>query len=384
MKPLEAILTITSLMGLTVGSFGCNGSNGTPGGQGGAGGSREDGGTSTGGSGSGGRGATGGGTGGMAATGSTGGSGALGGTGGGSLGGACVGDYVPGDYPPGVDDVNAWLEITGVTGQPNPRQYKVHVPPSYDCHVPTPLLFCIHGFMQNGVMFCVNGSAGATSGPKGFVDKSNQAGFLLVIPTGAGNSWNAGGCCGDASTNNINDVALFKALVAEVSKHANVDPKRIYATGLSNGGMMSYRLACEAADVFTAVAPGSGGIFTTSCTPSRPISVLDLHGTADTYVPYSQQATSTASIAMRDGCMAATSPATVPASGGDTTCVTRTGCPSGIEVTSCSVAGGGHVWFGDPTCGTGASASTCSQVGANSTFLNNTDAAWNFLKRLSR
>jgi polyhydroxybutyrate depolymerase len=346
---IVGILSLTSLAALAAGSLGCS-SDSTPGGQGGAGGSAGNG-------------------------------GAGGGTDAAPEGGTCVGDYVPGDYPPGVDDSNAWLEISGVTGQPNPRQYKVHVPPSYDCHVPTPLLFCIHGFMQNGVMFCVNGSAGTTAGPKGFVDESNEAGFLLVIPTGAGNAWNAGSCCGGSS---VDDVALFKALVTEVSTHANVDPKRVYATGFSNGGMMSYRLACEAADVFTAVAPGSGALFIDSCNPARPIPVLDIHGTADTFVNYSQQELSTAKLAMADGCMAATEPATVPVSGGDTACITRTGCPSGMEVTSCTVTGGGHVWFGDPSCGTGAGAGACSVVGANSTFFNNTDAVWNFLKRFSR
>jgi polyhydroxybutyrate depolymerase len=292
-----------------------------------------------------------------------------------------VGDYVPGDYPPAVDDANSWLEISGVTGQPNPRQYKVHIPPSYDCHVPTPLLFCIHGLMQNGVMFCVNGTSGKTAGAKGFVDKSNEAGFILVIPTGAGNAWNGAGCCGNT---NLDDVALFKALITEVSKHANVDSKRVYATGLSNGGYMSYRLGCEAADVFTAVAPGSGGLSGQACNPSKPISVLDIHGDADSIVPYSQQAPSMDAVATGDGCMTTTMPATIPGSGGDTTCVTRTGCPNGIEVTSCTVKGGGHVWFGDPSCGTGAGTLGCGFVGANSTFLYNTDAVWEFLKRFSR
>jgi polyhydroxybutyrate depolymerase len=304
-----------------------------------------------------------------------------GGSGGSPEAGACVGDYVPGDYPPAVDDATAWLEISGVTGQPNPRQYKVHVPPSYDCRVPTPLLFCIHGLMQNGVMFCVNGAAGKTSGAKGFVDKSNEAGFILVMPTGANNAWNGAGCCGNA---NLDDVALFKALVTEVSKHANVDQKRIYATGLSNGGYMSYRLGCEAADVFTAVAPGSGGLSGQACTPSRPIPVLDIHGDADGIVPYSQQAPSMDAVAKGDGCMTTTTPATVPGMGGDTTCVTRTGCPNGVEVTSCTVKGGGHVWFGDPTCGTGAPGVGCAIVGANSNYLNNTDAVWEFLKRFSK
>lgn len=295
--------------------------------------------------------------------------------------GACVGDYVAGDYPPAVDDANAWLTISGVTGQPNPRQYKVHVPPSYDCRVPTPLLFCIHGLMQNGVMFCVNGSSGKTAGAKGFVDKSNEAGFILVIPTGAGNAWNGAGCCGNA---NLDDVALFKALVTEVSKHANVDQRRIYATGLSNGGYMSYRLGCEAADVFTAIAPGAGGLSGQACNPSRPIPVLAIHGDADGIVPYSGQAPSMDAVAKGNGCMTTTMPATIPASGGDTTCITRTGCPSGVEVTSCTVKGGGHVWFGDPSCGTGAGALGCGFVGANSMFMNNTDAVWDFLKRFSK
>lgn len=307
------------------------------------------------------------------------------GAGGSPQGGACVGDYVPGDYPPGVEDANAWLEISGVTGQPAPRHYKVHVPPSYDCRVPTPLLFCIHGFQQTGIMFCVQGSAGKTSGPKGFVDKSNEEGFILVIPTGSktpgmDSAWNGGSCCGGKTTD---DVALFRALVTEVSKHVNVDAKRVYAAGLSNGALMSYRLACEAADVFTAVAPGAGQIGVSSCKPSRPVSVLDIHGTADSYFPFSSQATSTATMATGNGCGTATTPATVPGSGGDTTCVTRSGCPNGIEITACKVEAGGHVWFGDPTCGT-SSSTGCAQVGANSNFFNNTDAAWDFFKRLSR
>jgi polyhydroxybutyrate depolymerase len=310
----------------------------------------------------------------------TGGSGGTGGGSGGTDAGTCSGDWTAGDYPPGVDDVNAWLTISGVPGQNDlARQYKVHVPPQYDCHVPTPILFCMHGLQQNGVMFCVNGTAGATSSGKGFVDKSNEAGFILVIPTGYMNSWNGAGCCGNST---LDDTALFKAILAEVSTHLNVDSRRVFATGLSNGGYMSYRLACEAADVFTAIAPGSGGLRGIPCTPAKPISVLDIHGTADNLVPYSLQATSMSTIATANGCGATMRAATVPASGGDTTCVTYEACPAGIEVTGCTVQGGGHVWFGDPTCGTGAAGIGCSIVGANSTFLNNTDAVWSFFSRL--
>jgi polyhydroxybutyrate depolymerase len=293
---------------------------------------------------------------------------------------------VAGDYPPAVDDATAWLEISGLTNQPGPRQYKVHVPTGYDCHVPTPVLFCIHGLQQNGVMFCVNGTSGKTAGAKGFVDKSNEAGFILVIPNGYMSSWNGGsGHYGAAATMNLDDVGLMKAILAQVKTHVNVDARKVYTAGLSNGAYMSYRLACEAADVFTAAAPGAGGIVDkTGCSPSQPISILDLHGTADNLVPFSEQTPSADAIATKNGCTTTTAAATVPASGGDTTCVTYSGCPSGIEVTRCSIQGGGHVWFGDPSCGTGAGALGCGVVGANSTFLNNTDAAWDFFKRLSR
>src|SRR6185503_15769527 len=128
----------------------------------------------------------------------------------------------------------------------------------------------------------------------GMNTKSDQAGFILVMPNGFQNSWNAGTCCGGASTSKLDDVALFRALLAEVGKHVNVDLRRVYATGLSNGGYMSYRLACDAADIFAAVAAGAGatgindiggGTNTdsdfTSCKPSRPVSVLDIHGTDD-------------------------------------------------------------------------------------------------------
>jgi polyhydroxybutyrate depolymerase len=280
----------------------------------------------------------------------------------------------PGDYPPGIGE-QTYLDIDGVPGQPGPRQYKVHVPPSYDLNTPTPLVFCLHGLTQNPVSFCVNGS--------GIVPKSDEAGFILVMPLGYGNSWNGGACCGNAASMMLDDVALIRAIFEEVATHVHVDRGRVYATGLSNGGYLSYRLACEAADLFVATAPGAGGGLM-MCNPSHPVSVLGIHGTADGLVPYSLLAPSLQAIATANGCAATTQPATVPQSGGDTTCVTHTGCPSGVEVTGCTIQGGGHVWFGDPSCGTGVGPAGCSFVGANSDTMVNTDAAWEFFSRLSR
>lgn len=304
------------------------------------------------------------------------------------------GDWGPGDYPP---DLNAqtYLELSPANGNPvsgqkgYTRQYKVHVPKSYDPNVPTPVVFCIHGLAQNAVMFCVAGAA--------MDKKSDEAGFILVMPNGYQNSWNAGTCCGGASTEQLDDVELFRVIYGEVTQHLNVDPGRVYATGLSNGGYMSYRLACEASDLFAAVAPTAGAIGEndigggtnptsdfTRCAPTHPVSVLDIHGTADGLVPYSLQAPSLAHMVASDGCATTTTPAAVPQSGGDTVCVTYAGCPSGTEVTGCTVAGGGHCWFGSPDCGTGGGAIGAAVVGANSNTLKNTDAVWAFLSRFAR
>lgn len=296
---------------------------------------------------------------------------------------------MPGDYPP---DINAqtYLEISGVQGQgTRVRQYKVHVPPSYDPNVPTPLVFCIHGLLQNAVMFCVTGAAMHT--------KSDAEGFLLVMPNGYMNSWNAGTCCGAASTEQIDDVALFRAIFDEVKSHLNVDLGRVYATGLSNGGYMSHRLGCEAADVFAAVAPGAGAVGTndigggtnpasnfTACEPSEPVSVLSLHGTADGLVPYALQAPSLARMSEANGCAATTGAAPNLPNTGDTTCVTYGDCPSGVEVSGCSVQGGGHCWFGSPDCGTGGGAIGAAFVGANSDTLVNNDVIWDFFQRHAR
>jgi polyhydroxybutyrate depolymerase len=299
------------------------------------------------------------------------------------------GDWTAGDYPPDISSTN-YLEISGVPGQgDNVRQYKVHVPPGYDPNVPTPVVFCIHGLGQDAVLFCVTGAA--------MDKKSDQAGFIMIMPNGFENSWNAGTCCGTASSDALDDVALFRAIFAEVGKHVNIDLNRVYATGLSNGAYMSYRLACDAADMITAVAPGAGAVgindigggtntmsdFTT-CEPSQPVSVLDIHGTDDPLIAYALQAQSLTHMADKNGCGTSTKPAAAPKSAGDTTCVAYDGCPSGIELIGCTIQAGGHCWFGSPDCGTGGGDIGLAIVGNNSDTMVNTDAVWSFFQSLSR
>jgi polyhydroxybutyrate depolymerase len=296
---------------------------------------------------------------------------------------------VAGDYPEELASQN-YLEIPDLPDQGGvTRQYKVHVPPSYKPEEPMPVVFCFHGLGQNAVLFCVGGAD--------MPAKSDQEGFILVMPNGVQNSWNAGTCCGSAASSQVDDVAFVRAVFAEISEHLNIDLSRVYATGLSNGGYMSYRLACEASDIFAAVAPGAGaigmddiggGTSTTGnfgeCEPSHPVSVLDIHGTADILVPYSLQQPSLERIAMKNGCETTTSPAAQPESGGDTSCVSYEGCPAGIDVTGCTVMDGGHTWFGNASCGTGAGPTGCSIVGKNSEFLVNTDVIWEFFRAHAR
>ena len=302
------------------------------------------------------------------------------------------GDWVAGDYP--SDLFVPYLEIKGVPGQRDlVRQYKVHVPASYQREKPMPLVFCIHGLGQDPNLFCLSGAK---------LDKAaDQAGFILVMPLGYESSWNGGTCCGRARDEKLDDVALIRAILADVAKHLNVDLERVYTTGLSNGGYLSYRLACEAPDLFAGVVVGSGAVGInafpdkadenpellsvtsnfTDCAPSRPLSILHLHGTADGYIPHTLQAKSLMLMAEKYGCSQTSMPAVSPNSAGDSSCVTYAGCSAGVELTGCTVEGGGHCWFGSDDCGTGAGFLGMAFVGENSDTLDNNHELLEFLQR---
>src|SRR5262245_34630628 len=159
------------------------------------------------------------------------------------------------------------------------RTFLVHVPPSYTGLSPVPLVLDIHGLSSN---------SSQQAGLSGFREKSDEAGFIVAWPQGVGNSWNAFGCCGTADLLNLNDPAFLRAVVARIGQLGNIDQSRIYITGLSNGGFMTHRMACEAADIFAAAAPVSAPLNTTTstCRPSRPITVVSFHGLNDLIVPY--------------------------------------------------------------------------------------------------
>jgi polyhydroxybutyrate depolymerase len=184
----------------------------------------------------------------------------------------------------------------------------------------------------------------------GFDQKAARAGFVVVYPQGIKKSWNAGGCCGH---NTGDDVGFIRDLIDRLVGYGGVDPRRVFVTGMSNGAAMAQRVACELADRVTAVASVSGSLLVDPCVPSRPISVLEIHGIDDSVIPFRGGFTSglgefpsTMSVMETwervDGC--AGSPAVTRS--GITTITTWGGCRGGAIVALDAITGGNHVWFG--------------------------------------
>jgi polyhydroxybutyrate depolymerase len=164
------------------------------------------------------------------------------------------------------------------------RLYRVHVPQRYGAANQAPLLLAFHG--GGGDMNFM-----ATDKYYGLISKAEAEGFIVVFPNGFSKlnsgklaTWDAGTCCAGARDQNVDDVGFVRKIISNVAGQLNIDRKRIYATGMSNGGMLTYRLACELADTFKAIASVAGTDNTRSCTPKVPISILHIHARNDDHV----------------------------------------------------------------------------------------------------
>lgn len=165
------------------------------------------------------------------------------------------------------------------------REYVVHIPKGYDETKPYPVLLAFHGGFGNAEQF---------ERSSGLSEVANERGFIVVYGQGLSFGllqapvWNAGACCGQARENlrDIDDVSYVRAVVEDVKKRYRIDENQVYATGMSNGGMLTQRLACEAADLLAGAASVAGTIAISDCNPARPIPILIIHGTEDENVPY--------------------------------------------------------------------------------------------------
>ena len=237
------------------------------------------------------------------------------------------------------------------------RLYRVHVPPSYSPSKPVALVFSLHG--GGGSM-----DYQANDSYYGQVSKSDQVGYVAVFPNGFSKlrsgklaTWNGGNCCAAARDDNSDDVGFIRDIIASLSAQLSVDPQRIFANGISNGGMMAYRLACEMPDVFKAIASVAGTDNTQACSPKQPISVLHIHAKDDELELFDggsgrKSSRVTSFVAVPDsiakwvrinGCSA--TPKRVFENAG-AYCDAYTSCRGGVEVKLCVTATGGHSWPG--------------------------------------
>jgi polyhydroxybutyrate depolymerase len=173
----------------------------------------------------------------------------------------------------GAGDHERSLAIGGAT-----RTYIAHVPPRVREGRPLPVVFAFHGG---------GGNASGFKAYAGFDALADREGFVVVYPDGSGRlgrrllTWNAGGCCGYAAAQNVDDVAFALSVLRDLARNVSVDPARVYATGHSNGAMMAYRLAIEASERIAAIAPVAGAMQALSFPPARPVSVLHIHSVDD-------------------------------------------------------------------------------------------------------
>ena len=161
------------------------------------------------------------------------------------------------------------------------RRYHVHVPPVRAENAPLPVMLVFHGGGGNGEQVARS---------TGFSQLADREGFVVVYPDGTGRlrqrllTWNCGGLPCYATEQKVDDVGFVRALLADLGKRERVDPTRVYATGMSNGGMMVHRLTRECPELLAAVAPVAGAMNWTEAAPKLPMPILIVHGRADQHV----------------------------------------------------------------------------------------------------
>jgi polyhydroxybutyrate depolymerase len=229
------------------------------------------------------------------------------------------------------------IEFQGMT-----RSYRLFVPAGKPS-APRPLIVALHGGWGTGKSMEDLTNLDSTAG---------GAGYAVAYPDGVSRAWNAGTCCGKPMKEGIDDVGFLRAVVADVARRTPIDTKRVYGTGFSNGAMMVHRVACDAPDLFAAIAPASGGLMVQDCKSRRPTPALLIQGRADPRIPWDggifegnfrpAARDVLANLASRAQC----SKEETVENRGLVQCVTRKGCASGAEVTLCGLDGVGHQWAG--------------------------------------
>ena len=237
------------------------------------------------------------------------------------------------------------------------RTYLLYVPTTYRPSHPAPLVLVFHG---------AGASPWRMARHTGFSTLAEREGFIVVYPAGISRRWNDGRGYGVPH----DDVGFIRALLDTLGRQLSIDPRRIYATGISNGAMFSYRLACDLPGVFAAIAPVAGAMpaaLAPLCPREAPVALAAFQGTADRLMPYAgggvassrgQALSAARSVefwAASAGCAPDPSvtlaPDRAPNDGMRVRVTSYAGCNHGRDVNLYTIEGGGHTWPGGPASG---------------------------------
>ena len=257
-----------------------------------------------------------------------------------------------------------------------PRSYLLYVPSGYQPDRPLPLVLVFHGGGSRARLMTTH---------TGFTTLAMRERFAVVYPEGLQGRWNDGRGYGTSH----DDVAFVRALLDSLSRRVTLDSSRLYATGISNGAMFAYRLACDLPGVLAAIAPVAGAVpaaLAERCAGAAPVAVAAFQGTADPLLPYGGggrgasgrgevlSALRSAELWARvDGCGATPELEAPRDSVRDGTRVRPrrwTGCRTGREVVLYTIEGGGHTWPGGPP--------VAPRVGRVTRELDATETIWAF------
>ena len=280
----------------------------------------------------------------------------------------------PSRQPPSPPTSSAALPSAAASASPladfvvgGDRPVTVHVPASYDENEPAPLLIFLHGY---------SGSGREDDASFNLAPAADAHGFVYAYPDGTVNSegrqfWNATDAACDFYRSGADDAGYLAGVIAEIEAELAVDAKRIFVLGYSCGGFMAYRLACEHADVIASIVSLSGATYAdpADCSPSEPVSVVEIHGSADDIVlyeggnlsdwypddsdaPYPGAETTAETWAAYDGCDDAPTQLdekvdvdmdiTTASGQAETTVAEWPGCESGATVQLWTIPDGGH------------------------------------------
>jgi polyhydroxybutyrate depolymerase len=298
---------------------------------------------------------------------------------------------IPANPPDGsvpAGDFTVHLEHDGRT-----RRYLAHVPRTDDASASLPVVLVLHG------------AAGDAVENRRWLDLdvvADRERFIAVYPDGTGpfggrvHMWNSGVCCGSAQWGSVDDVGFLLKVLDDVAMRTPVDATRVYVTGISNGGMMAYRLAAEASDRIAAIAPVAGTRTTVLGDEVRAMPVMHVHSVDDPVVPFGGGETTILPFvysiphppveevvhawAQHARCPDAPSPVVAPisAAGHSATRTMWAPCADGVEVVLWRIAGAGHVWPGSP-----ASFRTLF-IGPATSVIDVRDEMWSFFRRFTR